>query len=308
MLNSRGSDLVSGIAIKMDRAQRLMTIAATVSLLGHAYVAFMLTFVPPTPKHRKPTEPLEVVLVNQKTQRAPDKAEVLAQVDLDGGGNTDAKLRAKTPLPSSGDNVLPELEQTLQQQQRLEAQAQDLMMRLKSDHSLSAQENTGKRQDERAGRDAQDKKLSTANLATMAAQIAKEHQEYQEKPRKNYVGARAKQASVAFWMDSWTRKVEKVGTLAFPQDRHGKKIYGTLRIAVEIGMDGNILNKSIEVSSGNPQLDQAALMILERATPFPRLPADMLDSVGKPATVLAFSRRFIFEKNTGTFETKSGSD
>ena len=53
--------------------------------------------------------PLEVALVNAKTRRKPTKADVLAQANLDGGGNTDANRRAKTPLP-----VLPQ-EQPAQQ-------------------------------------------------------------------------------------------------------------------------------------------------------------------------------------------------
>ncbi|MBC7781372.1 MAG: hypothetical protein H7125_14855, partial [Proteobacteria bacterium] len=34
-------------------------------------------------------QPLEVVLVNARTVQAPSKADVRAQVNLDGGGNTD---------------------------------------------------------------------------------------------------------------------------------------------------------------------------------------------------------------------------
>ena len=47
--------------------------------------------------------PLEVALVNAKTVAKPTKADILAQANLDGGGNTDADRRAKTPLP-----VLPQ--------------------------------------------------------------------------------------------------------------------------------------------------------------------------------------------------------
>ena len=42
---------------------------------------------------------LDVVLVNSKSATKPDKADALAQANLDGGGNTDEKLRAKTPVP-----------------------------------------------------------------------------------------------------------------------------------------------------------------------------------------------------------------
>src|SRR6476661_4335432 len=40
-----------------------------------------------------------VVLVNSKSRSRPAKADVHAQANLDGGGNTDENRRAKTPLP-----------------------------------------------------------------------------------------------------------------------------------------------------------------------------------------------------------------
>lgn len=44
---------------------------------------------------------LEVVLVNAKTQQAPDNAELIAQANLDRGGNTDDNRQMKTALPAS---------------------------------------------------------------------------------------------------------------------------------------------------------------------------------------------------------------
>ncbi len=285
----------------MDRAQRLMIIAATVSLLAHAVPIFGIRFVMPSPKKTGAPEPLEIVLVNQKTRAAPNKAEVLAQANLDGGGNTDGQHRAKSPLPGSGEAAMPEIEQTLQQQKQLEDRATQLMTRLKSDYHVPDHEQAGKNQDGGQGADQQEMRKQAAQLAGQAAQISKDWNEYQSKPRKTFVGARAKQTSVAFWVDAWAQKVEKVGTLAYPADRHGNKLYGTLRVTVEVGVDGNILSHSVDTSSGNLDLDRAALKILERAAPFPRLPGDMLDETGRRATVLVITRRWIFGKNTGTF-------
>lgn len=285
----------------MDRAQRMMTIAATFSVLAHAVPIFGIRFEMPDFKKLSAPEPLEIVLVNQKTRSAPSKAEVLAQSNLDGGGNTDGQHRAKSPLPGSGEAAMPEIEQTLQQQKQLEDRAAELMTRLKSEYRIPDHDQTGKPQEGGAGVDQQEMRKQAAQLAGQAAQISKEWNEYQSKPRNTFVGARAKQTSVAFWVDSWAQKVEKVGTLAYPVDRNGNKLYGTMRVTVEIGADGNILNRSVDQSSGNQELDRAALKILERAAPFPRLPADMLDETGRRATVLVVTRRWIFGKNTGTF-------
>src|SRR5512145_118129 len=42
---------------------------------------------------------LEVVLVNTRHAKAPDKAEVLAQANVDAGGQTERESKPSTPLP-----------------------------------------------------------------------------------------------------------------------------------------------------------------------------------------------------------------
>ncbi len=75
--------------------------------------------------------PLEVALVNAKTAAKPTKADILAQANLDGGGNTDADRRAKTPLP-----VLPmnnpeqQVAVATQRVETLEQQTRELMTQL----------------------------------------------------------------------------------------------------------------------------------------------------------------------------------
>ena len=69
------------------------------SLLLHAVVISTLTFAPPDlKKFKDKMPPLEVVLVNAKTETAPDKADALAQANLDRGGNTEENRKAKSPL------------------------------------------------------------------------------------------------------------------------------------------------------------------------------------------------------------------
>ena len=78
------------------------------SVLVHG-VVLAIRIVAPDALKFQPTDPgLEVILVNAKHDKKPLKADALAQVDLDGGGNADAG-RAKSPLPDmhkseDGDN------------------------------------------------------------------------------------------------------------------------------------------------------------------------------------------------------------
>src|ERR1035437_4118833 len=83
----------------MDPSSRSFPLARALSILLHA-VALSIHFkLPDIIRDKYILPPLEVVLVNSKTRAKPVKADVRAQANLDGGGNTDENRRAKTPLP-----------------------------------------------------------------------------------------------------------------------------------------------------------------------------------------------------------------
>ncbi|QLI81508.1 TonB family protein [Chitinibacter fontanus] len=284
----------------MDRGQRFMAAAMALSLIAHAFPIFGIKFVLPDPRQFMSKQPLDIVLVNQKTTTRPANAEVEAQADLDGGGNTDAPdHRVKSPLPSKSKQADVELEQVESKLKKLEDQSNQLMTQLKSSTKANTDSKNVQQSPDGQPLDVEDLKEQVRKqqeIAGLAAQIAKQNHEYQSKPRKAFVGARAKQTSVAMYMDGWRQKIERVGTMAYPVDADGKKIYGQLRVTVEIDADGTMRSSQIDKSSGNPQLDAAALRILKMSAPFSKLPPDMLDSTGKPATVLVITRTWTFER------------
>lgn len=283
-------------AYKMDRAQRFMATAMLGSALVHGVLIGGVRFTMPTPKRSQAAEPIEIVLVNQRTETAPQKHDVLAQTNLDGGGNSDVKVRAKSPLPAIRHD--PVLERAVAQQKQFEEKAARLMTRLKAEHAFGSPEKDSPPQAQDAkGFDAESLKQQAREIGAMAAQISREYNAYQERPRKTFVGARARQSSVAMWMDAWMQKIERVGTHAYPVDAYGNKLRGKLRVLVEINNDGSILQALVDKSSGNKELDEAALRILRQAAPFSKLPADMVDDSGKPATVLSFARTWMFGRS-----------
>src|SRR5215510_13712015 len=111
---------------------RILGTALGVSLALHAVALAVHFKFPEAMRWKAESQPLEVVLVNAKTQERPAKAEVLAQANLDRGGNVDENRRAKTPLPATQprkpDKDLADAQRRVQQleaqQQRLLAQAQ----------------------------------------------------------------------------------------------------------------------------------------------------------------------------------------
>jgi periplasmic protein TonB len=90
-----------------------------------------------------------------------------------------------------------------------------------------------------------------------------------------WVTADTRAASLAPYLDGWRRKVERVGTLNFPAA--ARTALGTASPVIEVGIAANgALDRAvIRRSSGNPELDQAALSILKLASPFDPFPPEL---------------------------------
>ncbi|GHD65051.1 energry transducer TonB [Jeongeupia chitinilytica] len=279
--------------------QRFMTMAMLLSLSAHAVAIFGIKFVLPEIRRQFTDQPLEVVLVNQHTETAPSKAKVRAQENVDGGGNTDAKLHAASPLPVLSNRVSVELQQQQARQQQLEAQQQALLAKLRAGGLLPAPAKPSDQRDNTEAVRGQDRKPAQAapELSGLAGRIEQQVSAYEEKPRKAFMNTAATKAVTAVWEDQWRQQVERIGTSTYPTDTAGNKLYGRLQLSAEINTDGTLRASKVEHSSGNRQLDNAALKILQRAAPFSPLPKGLRDDLGQPATVLVVVRTWTFARN-----------
>jgi protein TonB len=129
------------------------------------------------------------------------------------------------------------------------------------------------------------------SLAAMRlqAQIDKQIEEYQKRPRKKFIGARATEYRFAQYEEDWRVKVERVGTLNYPAEARGK-MYGNLRLTVTIRPDGNVEAIELERSSGLKVLDAAAFKIVRMATPFATFPPD----IRRDTDLLVITRTWFF--------------
>jgi protein TonB len=238
------------------------------------------------------SQPLEVVLVNAKTREKPARADILAQANLDRGGNVDERRRAKTLLPVTeplrpGKDLADaqrRVQQLEVQQRRLLAQAQESSSRVSVENPRA--ERADQPTPHPAGRDLADLSLAAMRLQ---AQIAKQIEEYQKRPRKKFIGARATEYRFAQYEEDWRVKVERVGTLNYPAEARGK-IYGNLRLTVTIRPDGNVESIELDRSSGLKVLDAAAFKIVRMATPFATFPPD----IRRDTDLLVITRTWFF--------------
>ena len=295
-------------------------ITLLVSATLHLVFIVAVNFESPNPKFFKDKMlPLEVVLVNAKTETAPNKADALAQANLNRGGNTEADRKMKSALPPPKEKeteitVKPAVEakqsakaaqaqaEAERKQQRvaeLEKQAQELMTQLKAKKKVETQatKKAAAPQPEQGQQETISKTVSAADLmassldiARLEAQIAKQQDEYQKRPKRKYVGARTQEYRFAAYVESWRQKVEKVGNLNYPEEAKDQKLYGQLRLTVSIKADGSIENIEINQSSGHKILDDAAQRIVKLAAPYAAFP----EEVRKDTDILSITRTWTF--------------
>jgi protein TonB len=258
----------------MDPSRRGFTLALIASLVFHA-VLLSIHFKLPDRLSRATQETLEVVLVNAKSMRKPDKAQARAQANLDGGGNTDENRRAKTPLPPSrqerpGDSLM----EAQRRVQELEIQQQALLTQAKSKKAIQAEaRRSEEQQPELASVRGVDLAQSALAIARMEAQIARRVEDYNKRPRRKEITARTVEVSYAMYFKQWTEKIERVGSLNYPPAAKGRPY--TLLLTVSIKEDGDVEKVEIDRPSGNKEVDQHALRIIDLAKPFGRFSPQM---------------------------------
>jgi len=275
------------------RRATLVALAAGLSVVVHATV-LAVHFAPADLSRmfdRGP--PLEIALVNAKTKERPQKADILAQANLDGGGNTDADRRAKTPLPVlPKDTQREDIALASERVQKLEQQTQELLTQLRSVPSLAVQPKPTENAERTDAPTANEMMQRTLEAMRLEAQIAKDMDAYQKRPKRRFVGARAEEYRFARYVEDWRLKVERIGNLNYPEAARAQRLYGSLILTVSIRSDGTLENVEVNRSSGHRVLDAAAVKIVEMSAPYAAFPPD----IRRDTDILHVTRTWTFTK------------
>jgi protein TonB len=274
------------------RANKVLAIAIGVSVLAHVALLFV-NFVAPELLNVKAVDPgLEVVLVNTKSSRAPNKADVLAQNALEGGGDRD-KGRATTPLPNVGieqqGDSLVDAQRRLEQ---LDAEQRRLLSSLRQAPSFTEPNDQKRKPTDSAQNLANDPTDSTRATMDQSAIVEARIQAEYKRPKKHFFGTSAKDYSAALYVDNFRTRVERWGTLNYPDVAKGQN-YGSVQMTVVLDKDGQISELTVDKSSGNKVLDAAAMNIIRRAAPYGRFTEQM----AAEEDLLVITRTMIFSND-----------
>lgn len=249
------------------RSFSTLQLALGISIAVHA-VVLTVRLVDPVAFNRVFEDtPLEVILVNARTNERPDKAQAIAQASMAGGGEAE-RGRATSPLPpalqaETGDEAEEAAQRKLnnmqEQQSMLLAQVKNMLAALPPTNPQQAQ----------ISPDQAEREQKRRQLIKLLAEIERRITQENARPRKRYISPATREEVYAVYYDHLRRAVEDKGTENFPT-AGGKKLYGELTMGVTVNFDGKIHATEIVQSSGNRTLDRRAEAIVRSAAPFGR--------------------------------------
>lgn len=266
-----------------------MTILLTA--IFHGVIILGITFT--SDDDKSDTAPtLDVIIVQSQKSKEPVKADYLAQISQDGGGNSDKKLRAtdmfSAPTLSETPGIAPE--QSVASVNKIQQiNKNKLLTQKNSSYSVNTEIDISK--EEQPTPPSEQTPDFKAEIARLAAELDKTTQEFANKPREKFINSRTREHVAATYMRKWIDKVERIGNLNYPDAAIRSKLSGTLIMDVVINDKGELIKYTLKRSSGHKVLDDAARRIVGLASPFSKFP----DKLKQEADVIHITRSWVFE-------------
>lgn len=217
---------------------------------------------------------LEVTIVAdpERTFDRTDSAEYLAQASQAGGGNTVESVRPSAPAKSAlpVDNIgaldardLADANNQPDAADQLVATQSEQERRIRDELRQDPVPHTTRAAELEAGVD------TTLSLP----QDDRVNFLVRDQNRQSILlSADTRESSIAGYVDRWKRKIETVGSKYIPERRNLRGLTGSPTLEVTIDASGALAEVVIVQSSGSRVIDEAALDILQRASPFDPFP------------------------------------
>jgi protein TonB len=272
-----------------------------ISLLLHAGL-YAMGFRPPDFPASPPSPTFDVTMVMPQNTDAPDKADFVANSNQQGSGSQDEKSRLKSPLASleqnmeSGDELVTSEKQVAEVTPKPEPEI--LTTKGKTDKFIE------KLPEEQPQAEpvttVVDNSEQTQAIAKLMAEMSQQEERFAKRPRIHFIDSLSAKGTVeAEYIYSWSKKLERIGNINFPQKALDLSLSGTLILNTTLDRAGRVVEIQISVSSGSKILDDAAVKIVKLAAPYEPLPKKIRAKYDR----LNITRTIVFHKDKGSKAT-----
>ncbi len=263
-----------------------------VALLLHALLILGVGFSQPKASPKQAS--LEVTMAMYHSDKAPDKADFVAQANQVGSGSLDkAALPSTNKLADFHSNQIQEVTpEAAKSKSKKALKKSAISAQAPSTQSVADTEQPDQQEQEQSQQDSTSLLQRNMEIASLEARLAQEQQRYAKRPRKKQLtAASTQQADDAAYLDSWRTRVETIGNQDY-ETLGVNNLFGELRLMVALNANGTINQIKILKSSGHKAVDNAAIKVVRKAAPFDAFPPQMR----KDTDILEIIRTWRFEK------------
>ena len=249
---------------RRDPAQDRLATAVFVAALVHGLVILGVRFGAPIVADQ-PLPTLEILLVPTGPDEAEpnDSAAYLAQRTQRGSGTSDDVRRSSLPEDRPAESAEGPLDPRLEMKERARGRDAVLARRRLEAARLPA------------GSVEPTEYIPVFHAQpappTVGLDAAANERELHLRGQRSLDGkllADTRESAIAAYLDGWKRRIERVGTLNFPNEARRRHMSGNPVLEVAIRADGSLENVVVRRSSGHRELDGAAMDIVRLAAPF----------------------------------------
>jgi protein TonB len=236
---------------------------------------------------------LDVILTQTSTPEPPRQADFIAQANNQGGGDRDKPQRpreaqlAAVPKPEPGAAPEP---LTAQAPPPAPPPRERIIATVgTSSRHVPLPEDQPPDDPTRVLPTGRDLMAQNAEMARLSAELAMKTELYARRPKKKMITASTREYEYAAYMRAWVDKVERVGNLNYPEQARRQGLSGELVLTVSIARDGTVKGVLVNSGSGRAILDNAAVRVVQLASPFAPLPR-----TGEDVDILEITRTWSF--------------
>lgn len=266
------------IAIERTSVDDRFTVTLLLAGLFHLIVILGISFAAPGLRDDGTVPTLEVLLVTDALPESErnDEARYLSQRSQQGSGNTQDASRSTMPTPANAPVDNPGEELGLAAQEAALGPTGGESEAVASTRDASRARFTADAEDPAAlAPDVPRQLLAGAETTLPSSEADPELRLKGAARRELMVTPSTRESGVAVYLDAWRRKVERVGTLNFPNQARRQGKTGSPVIEVALASSGKLADIRVRRSSGHPELDQAAIEILRLSAPFEPFSGDL---------------------------------
>lgn len=253
-------------------------LSSTLFLAGlfHGVILLGVTFTAGDLMPESEATSLEVVLITNdyENRAAPEEANLLAQQNMVGAGNTEEVMMLKTALTQSLESGQLGPEEIGVRDPRRQGTDQPMQRPTIIAKSLTSTVGVPEPNAEFSPNDEiqQTTLPGTSNAIEIINQPEAETLISDFRPRELIISANTREARIAAYLGQWKSKIERMGTLNFPKLAQGSGLMKYPTLEVVINARGELEDVIIRNSSGEQSLDRAAVEIVTMAAPFDPFP------------------------------------